>query len=114
MKRLRLALMFCNLLLLVSGVLAQSSSQPVYAFKHGDLWKFNLAENTSTQLTDWGYNGGPILSPDGSKLVYLSTTAEFVAQYIAGTATQTGGSAPANIWLMNITTEAPHTYRRSG
>ena len=105
MKRLRLALMFCNLLLLVSGVLAQSSSQPVYAFKHGDLWKFNLAENISTQLTDWGYNSGPILSPDGSKLVYLSTTAEFVAQYNAGTATQTGGSAPANIWLMNIATE---------
>ncbi len=98
--------MFCSLLLLVSGVLAQPSSQPVYAFKQGDLWKFNLADNTASQLTDWGYNGGPILSPDGSKLAYLSTTAEFVAQYNAGTATQTDGTAPADIWLMDIATES--------
>ena len=58
----------------------------------GDIWKYDLASQTATRLTHWGYNGGPILSPDGSKIVYLSIASNFVAQFEAGTASQAGGS----------------------
>ncbi len=85
---------------------AQSTDQLVYAYMLGDLWKFNLAGGSATQLTDWGYTGGPILAPDGSKLAYLSTSPEFIAQFNAGTATQSAGTPPANILVMDIATES--------
>ena len=107
MKRLLLALLLATAFALTySGVWAQNANQPILAYRGGDIWKYDLATQTATQLTHWGYNGGPILSPDGGKIVYLSTASNFVAQYEAGTASQTGGSAPANIWLMDIATES--------
>ncbi len=82
---------------------AQRGNQPLYAYRNGDLWQFDLAAGSATQLTEWAYNGGPILSPDGRSLVYLSTSAAFVAQFEAGVSSQTGaGTAPANIWLLDI------------
>jgi len=85
---------------------AQPSDQVVYAYKSGDLWKFNLAEDSAAQLTHWGYNGGPILAPDGRTLAYLSTSPEFIALFNAGTATQSAGAPPANILVMDIATES--------
>ena len=99
-------LVLIGALLLVSGVGAQSIHQPVYAYREGDIWRYDLTANTATQLTEWGYNGGPILSPDGRKIAYLSTSAEFVAQFEAGNVTQTSGTAPANVWVMDIATES--------
>ncbi len=107
MKRLLLAVLFALAIALTfSGVWAQNANQPIFAYRSGDIWKFDPASQTATQLTRWRYNGGPILSPDGSKIVYLSTAPNFVAQFEVGTASQAGGSAPANIWLMDIATES--------
>ena len=85
---------------------AQPSNQAVYAYRAGDLWKFNLADDSAAQLTHWGYTGGPILAPDGRALAYLSTAPEFIAQYSTGIAAQSAGAAPANIWIMDIATES--------
>lgn len=107
MKRLLLAaalLVFAALI--ASLAAAQSGNQPIFAYRQGDIWKIDLTSNTATQLTHWGYNGGPILSPDGGKIAYLSTTADFVRQFKAGAATRTGGAAPANVWVMDVATEA--------
>ncbi len=90
---------------LAGGVSAQSINQQVFAYLRGNLWKFNLADGSETQLTSGGYNGGPILSPDGRKLAYLSASESFVAQWLAGTAQQSGGTPPANIWVMDVVTE---------
>ncbi len=85
---------------------AQSTDQVVYAYMLGDLWKFNLADDSAAHLTDWGYTGGPILAPDGSKLAFLSTSPEFIAQVNAGTAAQSDGTPPGNIWVMDIARES--------
>ncbi len=107
MKRLLLLLQLAaTLALAVGSVGAQNANQPIFAYRNGDIWKYDLTSQTAAQLTHWGYNGGPILSPDGSKIVYLSAAADFAAQFEAGTASQAGGSAPANIWLMDIGTES--------
>lgn len=107
MKRLLLALLLIACIgFIAGGAGAQSDYPPIFAYRSGDIWKYDLANATATQLTNWGYNGGPILSPDGSKIAYLSTTSGFVAQFEAGTATQAGGTAPANIWVMDIATES--------
>lgn len=107
MKRLLLALLSAaTIALIYSGVGAQNANQPIFSYRNGDIWKYDPASQTATQLTHWGYNGGPILSPDGNKIVYLSIASNFVTQFEAGTASQAGGSAPANIWLMDIATES--------
>ena len=93
-------------LALVGAVSAQAINQNAYAFMRGDIWKFDLANDVATQLTHSGYNGGPILSPDGSRLVFLSTAEAFIAEWEAGRATRTGGTPPADIWVMDLATES--------
>ncbi len=84
---------------------AQANNEVVYAYKSGDLWKFNLADDSAAQLTQWGYTGGPILAPDGRALAYLSTSPEFISQFNTGITAQSAGAAPTNIWFMDIATE---------
>lgn len=105
MTRLLLTLTFAWVAIVTGYASAQSTDQVVYAYKSGDLWKFNLADDSAAQLTHWGFTGGPILAPDGRKLAYLSASPEFIAQFNAGTATETAGTAPGNIWIMDIATE---------
>lgn len=105
MTRLLLILTIALAAIAAGNAAAQPADQVVYAYKSGDLWKFNLADDSAAQLTHWGYNGGPLLSPDGHTLAYLSTSPEFIAQYNTGIAAQSAGSAPANIWIMDIATE---------
>ena len=106
MRRLLLLLLLLLIALpLAGGVSAQSVNQQVYAFMQGDLWKFDLTDGAETQLTSWGYIGGPILSPDGTKLAYLSASEAFVEQWLAGSAPQSGGTPPADIWVMDLAAE---------
>ncbi len=102
MMRPQIVWLLAAIALMVSGVDAQNANQPIYAYRNGDIWKVDPSSRSATQLTNWGYNGGPILAPDGSKIAYLSTSADFVAQFEAGNPPQTGGTAPGNIWLMDV------------
>ena len=84
MKRLVKALLsILCFSLIVGGALAQTADRPIYSYRNGDIWKYDLTNATATQLTNWGYNGGPILSPDGSKIAYLSVSSDFVTQFEA-------------------------------
>lgn len=93
------------LLLSMSITQAQSLNQDIITFRNGDLWTINIQNNTATQLTQHGYNGGPILSPDGSKIAYLSTAQEVLDRVNSGEGPQFAGSPPANIWVMDIATQ---------
>ncbi|MCY3977402.1 MAG: hypothetical protein OXG23_04820, partial [Chloroflexi bacterium] len=92
--------------LIAGGALAQTADPPIFSYRNGDIWKYDLTSETATQLTNWGYNGGPILSPDGGKIAYLSVSSDFKAQFEAGATAQSGGTAPANIWVMDVATES--------
>lgn len=106
MKQLLLRIMLALLsMTLAPAVTAQTFNQNVYAYMLGDLWKFDLENDSATQLTHTGYNGGPVLSPNGRKLAYLTTSEAFLTGWEAGTAAQTGGTPPANIWVMDLATE---------
>lgn len=109
MRRINLGVLTAILIALFAGIAsiqAQSINQDLITFRNGDLWKFNITNNTATQLTQWGYNGGPVLSPDGSKIAYLSTPSELIDKVNNGTPPSFAGSAPANIWIMDVATEA--------
>lgn len=106
MKGLFAALLWItSIALLAGGSEAQSSDRPIYAFRSGDIWKLDLAGGIALPLTHWGANGGPILSPDGSKIAFLSLSSDFVAQFEAGATERAGGAAPANIWIMDAASE---------
>jgi hypothetical protein len=85
---------------------AQSVNQQLITVRNGDLWKFDIENNTATPLTQWGYNGGPILSPDGLKIAYLSTASEVIDLVNQGEQAPFSGSPPANIWVMDVATNA--------
>ena len=107
MNRLGAACLLLLRLVLGAGALgAQNADQPIFAYRNGDIWKYDLSSQTATQLTKGGYNGGPILSPDGNQIAYLSLSADFIERFQAGTTIQSSGTAPANIWVMDVATEA--------
>jgi len=82
-------------------VSAQESGD-LYFVSEGDLWTWNQNMSSPERLTEWGYNGTPVLSPDGSKIAYLSVASETVE----ATANEPGGvfayGTPAmNVWVMD-------------
>jgi len=105
-RLLVMTIIMMTLILSISGTQAQSLNEDIITFRNGDLWTIDVINNTATQLTQWGYNGGPILSPDGRRIVYLSTPQELIEQVNNGNAPTFAGSAPANIWMMDIQTQS--------
>ncbi|MCA9912000.1 MAG: PD40 domain-containing protein, partial [Anaerolineae bacterium] len=70
--------MTCILLPQHQAVQAQASPDPILLNIQGDLWAWTSADQPLQQLTDWGANEAPILSPDGRRAAYLSTSSLFV------------------------------------
>ncbi|MCY4069913.1 MAG: SH3 domain-containing protein [Chloroflexi bacterium] len=81
---------------------SQSSNPDIYTYQNGDLWKYSLHANTAMPLTGSGFNGGPVLSPDGRSLAFLEAAPSFVADFNGGVASQTAGTPPADIWILDI------------
>lgn len=75
---------------------AHAVPAPLVANIEGDLWAWTSAQGW-TQLTHWGHNGAPILSPDGRRVAYASVTEEAVRA-------RTSGWNPTNIWVLDLTT----------
>jgi hypothetical protein len=80
-----------------SAVHAQSGGAPLVFLKDGDLWKWD--GSAVTQITAWGYNERPVLSPDGKRIAYNSWATILVDQIAAGQPFT--GLVPSNIWLMD-------------
>lgn len=104
---IRLRLILFALVVWTGGLitLSQTTNRDFYAYLHGDIWKFSIAQSSATSLTNSGYNGGPTLSPDGSKFAFLETAPTFLVQFNAGTAAQTAGTPPADIWIYDIASQ---------
>lgn len=81
---------------------SQSSDADIYIYQNGDLWRYSLDTGTAAPLTGSGFNGGPALSPDGRRIAFLEAAPAFVADFQAGSASQTAGTPPADIWILDI------------
>ncbi|MCA9914789.1 MAG: PD40 domain-containing protein, partial [Anaerolineae bacterium] len=99
------AMFFAALLVFgIASTNAQSVNDELFAFHEGDLWAWMPGESPE-QLTTWGYNGGPIISPDGSQIAYRSVASEAVAEIEgAGQGITYAGDAPSNIYIMQVST----------
>ena len=69
----------------------------------GDIYAWDMASLALKQLTSWGYNFAPRISPDGQWLAYLSVSRAAVTAMKQGQAMN--AERLANIWLINPYTE---------
>lgn len=92
---------------LVSGAgysQAQGDSQPpIILTFNGDIWAYYELIDQLEQLTFWGYNDPPVLSPDGQWLAYTST-AQFAVEASAANPELAFGDLPTNVWLWHTPT----------
>lgn len=70
---------------------------------YGDIYTWNTASQSLKQLTAWGYNFAPRVSPDGKWLAYLSMSQAAVSAMTQEQAINV--YTIANIWLYNLYTE---------
>jgi hypothetical protein len=100
----RLAFILCSLLIVALGVQAQRTPQQDFlGLYQGDLVAWDAGETDFQPLTTWGYNGGPILSPDGTQIAYLSMPTAVVE---TGPAGEYLISTPQNMWIMDTGSRA--------
>jgi hypothetical protein len=69
----------------------------------GDIYTWNIASQSLKQLTSWGFNSIPNVSPDGKWLAYSSVSQAAVTAMTQGQAVN--ADKLANIWLLNPITE---------
>lgn len=89
--------------MLFGGVKAQNTSAPLVLDLQGDFWGWYEDSATLKQLTNWGYNDGGVMSPDGQYLAYYSL-AQVTVDAIRREGGFGGGRLPGNIWVLNLTT----------
>ncbi|MBN1286789.1 MAG: PD40 domain-containing protein [Anaerolineae bacterium] len=77
----------------------QAGDPLLLALIHGDIWAWDGAE--LAQLTTWGYNERPVISPDGRYFAYNSWSSIFVE---AGNPFVAGDDPPSNIWIGDLET----------
>jgi hypothetical protein len=70
---------------------------------YGDIYTWNAASQTLKQLTSWGYNFAPRVSPDAKWLAYLSMSQAAVDAMAQEQAINV--YAISNIWLYNLDTD---------
>jgi hypothetical protein len=70
---------------------------------YGDIYTWKVASQSLKQLTSWGYNFAPRVSPDGKWLAYLSMSQAAVSAMVQEQAINV--YAISNIWLYNLDTE---------
>lgn len=103
MKRL----MLLTLILLISvGILrpaptqAQPMNMPLLMLISGDIWTWNPQTDALVQLTTWGYNFKPVMSPNGDWVAYKSW-ATITVEAINNNAPMNPGEPAGNIWLLD-------------
>ncbi len=84
-------------------VRAADSPAPLILIVNGDLWTWTAPDKPLKQLTTWGYNSDPVISPDGKSVAYLSEAAVRVDEYRKGN-TAFEGYGPLNIWVLDLAT----------
>lgn len=80
---------------------AQTPTDPIILWMDGDYFRYTPSTESMVQLTTWGYNRLPVISPDNTRIAYSSTATVAVEaiQQVGGIG---GGDLPSNIWIIEI------------
>jgi len=90
-------------LLAAGGARAQVDTAPIIVLNEGDLWKWDGSGGLQ-QMTFWGYNQHPAMSPDGNQVAYMAWSPITVdaVQREGGIA---GGEVPGDIKVLDVATQ---------
>jgi len=93
-----IGLLFVSLLLPAVSNAQQQAINGMVMLVDGDLWSFDPQTGSTQQLTSWGYNGIPVVSPDiaATYIAYRSVSERHV-----NSGDIYAGDRPSNIWLLN-------------
>lgn len=80
---------------------AQPPSSPIILWMDGDYYRYVPAADSLEQITTWGYNRRPVISPDNTRIAY-SSTATVAVEAIERVGGIGGGDLPSNIWVLEI------------
>jgi hypothetical protein len=86
-----------------SDAKTQLSYDPIILIIDGNLWSWTAPDLPLVKFTDWKMNRLPSISPDGTKVAYVSAAQVFVDWL--KTVNGAGGFIPPwNIWILDIST----------
>ena len=84
-------------------VKAESFSSPLVFLMKGDLFTWSLSDSKLTQLTHYGYNYEPVISPDGKRIAYKSLAEVAIpANKVDAGNVNVYLYAPQNIWVWDL------------
>lgn len=89
---------------LIFALSIHAQTDELIAYRSGDLVTWSLSNNVPEQITSWGYNGGGLLSPDGSMIAFSSYDGTVGEKIANGEIFPEFGNLPANIWVMDVAT----------
>jgi hypothetical protein len=75
-------------------------NMPLVMLISGDIWTWNPQTDALVQLTTWGYNFKPVMSPNGDWVAYKSW-ATIAVEAINNNAPMNPGEPAGNIWLLD-------------
>lgn len=78
---------------------ASDDLQPIHFLRNGDIYRYTVATGEVEQLTTWGYNQHPRMSPNGRYFAYNSIASQIINNNVQN---QSIGDLPSNIWLWDL------------
>lgn len=90
------------ILIPLSSTAQNTNDVDLITYFEGDLWSYNAQANTIQQITSWGFNSGPALSPQGTQIAYVSTALQAVQTARRGNFV---GFIGRDIYIMDVITK---------
>jgi dipeptidyl aminopeptidase/acylaminoacyl peptidase len=84
--------------------MAQAKNTPLIMFVNGDAWAWDETSGSLRQMTTWGYNYQPALSPDGARIAYVSFAEITVDAIRRDSEVLARSPLPSNLWILDIAT----------
>jgi hypothetical protein len=103
-KKIRWFIVFVLCFTFAQFAHAQGTVDPIIILNEGDLWAWDGSGKGLQQMTDWGYNQEPVLSPDGQHLAYMAWSS-ITVDALQREGAVGGGEVPGDIKVLDVASQ---------
>lgn len=96
-------ILLISVLLAAGNARAQDNPAPIIILNDGDLWEWDMSSGMK-QMTFWGYNQQPVMSPDGTQLAYMAWS-PITVEAIEREGGIAGGEVPGDIKMYDVASQ---------